>query len=418
MKERRIVITGMGAVSCGGNSVQELWETLSHGRSGIRQISLFEPDPKLPVTIAGEVRDLVVPGMTVKEERRTARFTRFAIAAAHEALTQAKLLDAETAKITLPDPFRAGALISSGAGGVEVYDKNAAALARGSGLSAFFVPSYITNTASGSVAIRFGLKGPNFSVSSACASSSHAIGEAFWQIKRGDADLMLAGGSETCVTRLLTGGFAALTALSLQNGEPEKACKPFDLNRDGFVIAEGAALLVLEELEHAKQRGATILAELIGYGATCDAWHITSPDPEGTGDIRAMQMAIAHAGCRPEDITCISAHGTGTTANDKCETKAIRAVFGAHADKIAVSAVKSMIGHALGAAGALAAVACVKTAETGLVPPTINYTTPDPECDLDVTPNTARQADPEFILSNSLGFGGHNAALIFKKYTE
>lgn len=418
MKERRIVITGMGAVSCGGNSVQDLWQTLSNGRSGIRRITMFEPDPKLPVTIAGEVRDLVVPGMTVKEERRTARFTRFAIAAAHEALSQAQLLDAETAKISLPDPFRAGALISSGAGGVEVYDKNAAALARGSGLSAFFVPSYITNTASGSVAIRFGLKGPNFSVSSACASSSHAIGEAFWQIKRGDADLMLAGGSETCVTRLLTGGFAALTALSLQNEEPEKACKPFDLNRDGFVIAEGAALLVLEELEHAKRRGATILAELIGYGATCDAWHITSPDPEGTGDIRAMQMAIAHAGCRPEAITCISAHGTGTTANDKCETKAIRAVFGAHADKIAVSAVKSMIGHALGAAGALAAIACVKTAETGLVPPTINYSTPDPECDLDITPNIARQADPEFILSNSLGFGGHNAALIFKKYTE
>lgn len=418
MKERRIVITGMGAVSCGGNSVQDLWQTLSNGRSGIRRITMFEPDPKLPVTIAGEVRDLVVPGMTVKEERRTARFTRFAIAAAHEALSQAQLLDAETAKISLPDPFRAGALISSGAGGVEVYDKNAAALARGSGLSAFFVPSYITNTASGSVAIRFGLKGPNFSVSSACASSSHAIGEAFWQIKRGDADLMLAGGSETCVTRLLTGGFAALTALSLQNEEPEKACKPFDLNRDGFVIAEGAALLVLEELEHARRRGATILAELIGYGATCDAWHITSPDPEGTGDIRAMQMAIAHAGCRPEAITCISAHGTGTTANDKCETKAIRAVFGAHADKIAVSAVKSMIGHALGAAGALAAIACVKTAETGLVPPTINYSTPDPECDLDITPNIARQADPEFILSNSLGFGGHNAALIFKKYTE
>lgn len=418
MKERRIVITGMGAVSCGGNSVHELWQTLSNGRSGIRRITLFEPDPKLPVTIAGEVRDLVVPGMTVKEERRTARFTRFAIAAAHEALSQAQLLDAETTKISLPDPFRAGALISSGAGGVEVYDKNAAALARGSGLSAFFVPSYITNTASGSVAIRFGLKGPNFSVSSACASSSHAIGEAFWQIKRGDADLMLAGGSETCVTRLLTGGFAALTALSLQNGEPEKACKPFDLNRDGFVIAEGAALLVLEELEHAKRRGATILAELVGYGATCDAWHITSPDPEGCGDIRAMQMALAHAGCKPEDIGCISAHGTGTTANDKCETKAIRSVFGAHADKIAVSAVKSMIGHALGAAGALAAVACVKTAETGLVPPTINYTTPDPECDLDITPNIPRQTDPEFILSNSLGFGGHNAALIFKKYTE
>ena len=414
--ERRIVITGTGAVSCNGNSCAELWQNLVNGKSGIAPITLFEPGEKLPVTIAGEVRDLNVPGMTPKEERRSARFTRFAIAAAHEALSQARLLDENSGKISIDDPFRAGALISSGAGGTEVYDKNAAALARQGGISAFFVPAYISNTAAGSTAIRFGLKGPNFSISSACASSAHAIGEAFWQIKRGDADVMLAGGSETCITPLLVGGFAALTALSCRNDDPAGACRPFDRERDGFVIAEGAALLVLEELEHAKKRGAEILGELIGYGASCDAWHITAPDPEAGGDIHAMKMAISHAGIAPQDISCIYAHGTGTAANDKCETRAIRTLFGSSADQIKVSAIKSMIGHALGAAGALAAVNCIQTARTGIVPPTINYSEFDPECDLDVTPNTAQKCDPEFILCNNLGFGGHNAVLIFKKY--
>jgi len=276
----------------------------------------------------------------------------------------------------------------------------------------------MSNSAAGTVAMRFGARGPCFNPVSACASGAHAIGEAMWMIRRGDADRMLAGGCEALITRLMMSGFHSLTALSTGT-PPERACRPFDLHRDGFVLAEGSAVLLLEELECARARGAAILAEVVGYGATCDATHITAPDPAGAGLCRALRNALALAEVPPEAVGCISAHGTGTVANDRCETRAIRAAFGdTCADAIHVSAIKSMIGHALAASGALAAAAAVRTLRTGIVPPTINYETPDPECDLDVTPNRAVRTDTRYVMVNSMGFGGHNAALLFRKWEE
>lgn len=418
MLERRVVITGMGAVSCAGNSVNSLWDALRSGRSGIGKLTLFDAGD-LPVYAVGEVRDLVVPGLTLKEQRRTARFTRFAYAAAHEAMTQAGLLDEERGRLcACEDPFRTGTLISSGIGGAEVYDANSALVARGKSVSTFCIPTFNVSSATGSTALRYGLRGPGFSIASACASSAHAIGEAAWIIRRGDADVMLAGGAEACIVPVMVSGFLSLTALSMRQGDPAEASRPFDRDRDGFVIAEGAAVLILEELEHARRRGAVILAELAGYGASCDAWHITSPDPEGTGAANAMQSAMKHACCRPEEIGYVSAHGTGTKLNDLYETRAIRKAFGTHADRLSVSSVKSMIGHALGAAGALASVGCVRSLESGIIPPTINCDHPDPECDLDVTPGTAVTKELELVMSNSMGFGGHNAALIFKRWKD
>ena len=346
-----------------------------------------------------------------------ARAVGFAVAAADEAMRQAEL-PADPAERG-GDPYRFGALISCGAGGIEEYDRAAAALAqRGPGaVSPFFVPKFMSNSAAGCVALHFGLKGPNFNPVSACASSLHAIGEAMWMIRRGDADLMLAGGAEAPLTRLMMSGFHALTALSTGT-PPEKACRPFDRNRDGFVLSEGAAVLVLEELDHARRRGTEILAEVVGYGASCDATHITAPDPDAAGMIRAIRNALAAAECGPADIGCVSAHGTGTIANDRIEAKALRECFGQHIGQLKVSAVKSMIGHALSASGALAAAAAVQTLRTGIVPPTINYETPDPECELDVTPNRAVHIDLSHILINSLGFGGHNAALLLERREE
>ena len=407
---RRVVITGIGAVTCAGNCWQESWEKLTGGQSGIGRITLFDP-AGLPDT-AGEVRKLGSQNLTPKEERRMSRNVRFAVAAADEALIQAGLNG-----VRGEDPFRFGALISNGSGGVEEYEKQLKNIERRGpgGVSAFFVPKFMVNGAAGTLAVRYGLRGPNFCPSSACASSSHAIGEAMWMIRRGDADLMLAGGTEACLTRLIMSGFHALTALSC-NPVPEKACRPFDSNRDGFVLSEGAGILVLEELEHARKRGADILAELCGYGATCDVCHITAPDLSGNGVAAAMRRALESAQCPADAVGCISAHGTGTKANDVCEARAIRQIFGSRTARIKVSAVKSMIGHALSASGALAAAAAVQTLKTGIIPPTINYETPDPECPLDVTPNHAVEMPVEAVLTNSLGFGGHNAALIFRRW--
>ncbi len=412
MSERRVVVTGIGTVSCLGNSLPEMWSALIAGKSGITRFAGNEQDGSS--FCVGEVRDLTLQNVTPKEDRRMARHVRFAIAAADEAMLGAGL--ARDPAVRGEDPFRFGAMISSALAGVIEYERNFEMLKRRgpNGVSALFIPKFMLNGASGTIAIRYGLRGPNFSPASACAAGSHALGEAFRVIRRGEANLMLAGGTEACLTTLMLSGFQSLTALS-QNPDPEKACRPFDLNRDGFILSEGAAVLVLEELEHARNRGAKILAELAGYGATCDATHITAPDPEAAGSIRAMRMALKTADCQPEAVGCISAHGTGTRLNDRCEAKAIRETFGAWTDNIKVSAIKSMIGHTLGASGALAAAAAVQTLRTGVVPPTINYETPDPECDLDVTPNQAVQIDTEAVMINSLGFGGHNAALLFRR---
>ena len=405
---RRVVITGTGAVSCLGNSWKETWAHLIEGRSGIGPITLFDPSG-LP-DLAGEVRGLELKNTTPKEERRMARYIRFAVAAADEAMEQAGLNCSSGERSG--DPFRFGALIACGAGGVDEYEKHFEMLNRRGpgGVSAFFIPKFMPNGASGTLAVRYGLRGPNFNPVSACASGSHSIGEAMWMIRRGDADLMLAGGAEACLTRVMMSGFNSLTALS------STVCRPFDLNRDGFIFSEGAAVLVLEELEHAKKRGAEILAEITGYGTTCDAHHITAPDPEAEGVARAMQQALAMSECPSEAVGCISAHGTGTAANDRCEAKAILKTFGSLSAAIKVSALKSMMGHPLSASGALSAAAAVGTLRTGIVPPTINYETPDPECPLDVTPNRAAEIKTEAVMTSSLGFGGHNAVLILERW--
>ncbi|MBQ9502228.1 MAG: beta-ketoacyl-ACP synthase II [Lentisphaeria bacterium] len=409
--ERRVVITGLGAVSCAGNSVPALWENLVSGRSGIGRITSFD-DTGLPCP-AGEVKDFTLLDTTPKEARRMSRNTRFAVGAAAEAMKQARITG------PVPEPFRFGVLFSSGAGGVEVYDQNAGILEKRGpdGVSPFFIPKYMPNGAGGTLAIRWGLKGPNFDPVSACASSAHAIGESAWMIRRGDADLMLAGGTEACLTRLMTSGFYALTALS-RTSPPEKACRPFDLKRDGFVLAEGAAALVLEELEHARKRGAEIIAEVAGYGCSCDGTHLTAPDPSGAGIAYAIGRAMETARTAPETVRAVYAHGTGTPVNDRVEARALQSVFGPVLKTVKVSAVKSMIGHALSASGALAAVAAAQTLNTGILPPTINYSTFDPECPLDVNSSGACRVDTEAVLIDALGFGGHNAALILKRWEE
>lgn len=414
MTERRVVVTGMGAVSCAGNNLDELWTSLVSGRSGIGGITLFDATG-LPCPV-GEVKNFEPAGLSPKEARRMARFTRFAVGAAAEAMAAAGV--PHTPEELGIDPFRFGVLFSNGAGGVEEYDRNADVLnQRGpGGVSAFLIPKYISNAAAGTLAIRHKLRGPNFDPVAACASSANAIGEAAWMIRRNDADMMLAGGAEACLTRLIVSGFLSLTALS-RGTPPESACRPFDRDRDGFVLAEGAAVLVLEELEHARKRGATILAEVAGYGASCDGTHITAPDPEGTGMIYAIRRALRMAQCAPEELGAVYAHGTGTVANDRVEAKVLRAVFGERLPRVKISAIKSMIGHALSASGALAAAAAVRTLRTGVLPPTINCRNLDPECgDLDVNPGGAAQIDPRFVLIDTLGFGGHNTALILKKW--
>ena len=408
--KRRVVITGMGVVSPVGNDITTAWDALVHGKSGIARIARFDPAP-YESQVAGEVRGLE-PTMYMerKDVRRTDRFTHLAVAAATQALKDAKL-----EKVS--DGERVGTAISSGLGGIQTMNDQVLVMeARGpSRLSPFFVPMLMANAASAQVSMQFGLKGPSLTHVSACASSSHAIGEGGDIIRRGQADVMVVGGAEATVIPVVVAAFAAMKTLTRRNDAPEAASRPFDKDRDGFVLSEGAAVVVLEELGHARARGARSYGELVGYGATADAYHITAPSPEGEGNARAMRMALTEAGLEPDRIDYINAHGTSTQPNDREETAAIKQVFGDHAYKLLVSSTKSMTGHLLGAAGALEAIACLLAIRDGCIPPTINYTTPDPGLDLDYVPNTARARSITTALSNSMGFGGHNASLIFAK---
>ena len=407
---RRVVITGMGMVTPLGPDVASNWDALVHGRSGITRITKFDPSP-YETQIAGQIPDFdATKYMDRKEARRTDRFTHLGVAAASQALKDAKL-------DKIPDAERVGTAIGTGVGGLEtLIDQVVLMEQRGpSRLSPFLVPMLMANAASAQISMQFGLKGPSLTHVSACASSSHAIGESGEIIRRGQADVMVTGGSEAAVLPLAIGAFSNMHAMSRRNDDPQGASRPFDKDRDGFALSEGAAVVILEEREHALKRGAQIYGELVGYGATADAYHITSPAPEGEGNARSMRMALKQAGLAPTDIDYINAHGTSTQPNDREETGAIKAVFGEHAYKLMVSSTKSMSGHLLGAAGAFEAIACLLALREGCIPPTINYTTPDPALDLDYVPNKSRAKAIKTALSNSMGFGGHNASLIFNK---
>jgi 3-oxoacyl-[acyl-carrier-protein] synthase II len=410
----RVVITGLGAVTPIGNDVSTFWKNMISGVSGIDYVTAFDTS-EYTTRIAGEVKNFNPEDyMDRKEAKRVDRFIQFAIAATKQALAQADL------DISKMDATRAGVYIGSGIGGLATLEENHKILLEKGPrrVSPFMVPMMIANMASGLVSIEIGAKGPNSSVVSACATGTHAIGDAAEIIRRGRADVMIAGGSEATIRPLAFAGFGNMKALSTRNDEPQKASRPFDLNRDGFVMGEGAGILVLESLEHAKKRGATILAEVAGYGMSGDAYHLTAPAPEGEGAARAMKEALLDAALDPTEVDYINAHGTSTDYNDKFETLAIKSVFGDYAYKVAISSTKSMTGHLLGAAGGVEAIACVLSIREGIIPPTINYETPDPDCDLDYVPNEARKANVRVALSNSLGFGGHNATIILKAYEE
>ncbi len=410
---KRVVITGVGAVTPVGTGREEFWNALKNGECGIDTITRFDAE-EFSCKVAAEVKDFdVTKYVDKKEAKRMDLFVQYAVAASKMAAEDAKL-DMEK-----EDPTRVGVYIGSGVGGIETltsqYDKM---IKRGpSKVSPFMIPMMISNMAVGEVAIQLGAKGVNLTAVSACASGTDSIGHAFRAIKSGDADVIISGGSEAAVTPLAMAGFASMKAVTSKNDTPKTACAPFDLNRDGFILGEGAGIVILEELEHAKARGAEIIAEVIGFGSTEDAYHMTTPAPNGEGGARCMAMALKSAGIEPEKIDYINAHGTSTPYNDKFETAAIKTVFGEHAYKLAVSSTKSMTGHLLGAAGGVEAIATALALKDGIIPPTINYTTPDPECDLDYVPNEARKADIEYAMSNSLGFGGHNATIVLKKYS-
>ncbi len=411
--KKRVVITGLGIISPVGNDVATSWESLKNGVSGVDKLLSFDATA-FDSRIAGEIKnfDPALYGMSSKDTKRTAKFVQYSIAAAKQALESSGL------DLTKEDCTRIGVLIGSGIGSLyTIEEEHKVLLSRGpSRLSPFLIPMLIVNSASGQVAINHGLKGPNSCVATACASGSHAIGEAYRSILYGDADIMLTGGTEGCIVPTAVGGFCALKALSTRNDDPKRASRPFDRDRDGFVIAEGCGLVVLETLEHAQKRNAKIIAEIIGFGMTCDAYHITAPDPEGDGAARAMVCALKDAKINPEEIDYINAHGTSTKMNDRLETMSMKKAFGISAKKLMISSTKSMTGHLLGAAGGVEFVVCCLAIRDGVVPPTINYENPDPECDLDYVPNTARSAKVNTCMSNSLGFGGHNASLIVRKF--
>jgi 3-oxoacyl-[acyl-carrier-protein] synthase II len=410
---KRIVITGMGTVNPLGNDVDTFWASLVAGRSGVAPITIYDASEQ-PVRIAGEVKNFdPVARLGAKQARRTDRFTQLVMVAADEAIGAAGLTFANNG-----DGRYTGLLIGTGIGGMStLLDAYDTLLSRGPGrVSALMAPMMMPNAAAGEVAIKYGLHGPALSLSAACATGTNAIGEAAEYIRRGTVDVMICGGGESVMHPLTLAGFANMRAVSHRNDEPERASRPFDADRDGFVMGEGAGVLVLESLEHAMRRGARIYAEVVGYGASSDAFHITAPDEDGTGAAQSMQAALDDAGLRPEQIDYINAHGTSTPLNDPIETRAIHTVFGPHALEVPVSATKSMTGHLMGAAGAVEAIACVKTLLTGTIHPTINYETPDPECDLDYVPHVARTTHPRTALSNSFGFGGHNATLILSAW--
>ncbi|MBP7056194.1 MAG: beta-ketoacyl-ACP synthase II [Candidatus Omnitrophica bacterium] len=415
-KIRRVVVTGLGVVSPVGNTVDDFWKSILEGKSGVRRLAQFDPEP-FTCKIAAEIKDFNPSQyLSLKEMKRMDRFTQFAVVAAKIAMADSKM------DLSKEDCNRIGVIIGSGIGGlntVEAEHRQYIALGPEKGpsrISPFLIPMLIVNMASGLVSIALGLKGPNSAVATACATGNHSIGDALRVIQLGEADAMVCGGSEAAITPMGFGGFCALKALSTAyNNEPERASRPFDKNRDGFVMGEGAGVIMIEELEHAIKRNAPIYCEIAGYGASGDAYHMTAPDPEGDGGVRCMNAALKNAGLRPEDIDYINAHGTSTNYNDKIETLAIKKVFGDHARKLAISSTKSVMGHLLGAAGGVELIVCALALKHGIMPPTINYETPDPECDLDYIPNKPRSAKIRAALSNALGFGGHNASIIVKQ---
>ena len=412
MSKERIVITGIGVISPFGDGVVPFWDALIHGKNGIGKVSLFDAS-ELNCQVAAECTDFdATKYMDHKEVKRSDRYTHFAVAAAKLAMQDAGLNESNL----IPERF--GVLIGSGVGGMDTIETQARAfIERGPRrVSPFMIPNLLANMSSGVVAIALGAKGVNFSVVSACATGTHAIGEALLHLQAGREDVILAGGSEAAVTPLAFAGFCAMKAMATNfNDEPQRASRPFDADRCGFVMGEGAGVIALERYDHAVARGAHIYCEISGYGATCDAYHITSPDIEGRGLSQCLARTLEDANLNPEDVDYINAHGTSTPYNDKFETAAIHKVFGGHAKKLMVSSTKSMTGHMLGAAGAIEAAVCAKTIETGIVPPTINYEHPDPDCDLDYVPNIARESPVKVAISTNLGFGGHNGALLFKK---
>jgi len=411
-ERRRVVVTGMGLLCPTGIGVEASWENIISGKSGIGPVTRFDVSG-YPSRIAGEVKDFHPEEfMPEKLIKRLDPFVRLAIAAPRMALEDSGL------KIDEKNADRVGVITGCGLGGLGSIEHYRDILVnRGPRrVSPFFIPMAIPNMASGQISIMFGAKGPNTVVCTACAAGTHGIGDAFKAIQRGDADVMITGGTESVITPLALAGFSALKALSTRNDEPEKASRPFDKARDGFVIGEGSGMLIIEELNHALDRGANILAEIIGYGLTGDAYHMTAPPEDGEGAARCMQMALDDAGISPADVDYINAHGTSTPLNDLCETRAIKSVFKEHAKNIAISSTKSMTGHMLGGAGGVEAVFCIKSIQDGIIPPTVNLDEPDPDCDLDYVPNKARKMDVNVVMSNSFGFGGTNAVLIFQKY--
>jgi len=414
--KRRVVITGLGAVTPIGNNLEDFWNNLVAGKSGAAPITYFDTthyDTKFACEIKGFDP---LNFMDRKLSQRVDLFTQFALAASDMAIKDSGF---DISKINAE---RAGVVFGSGIGGMWTYDKEQRKLYDKNGdpdrISPFFIPMLIADIAAGRISMKFGLKGPNYATVSACATSAHSITDSVMLIQRGNADVMVTGGSEAVICPMGVGGFNAMKAISTRNDAPEKASRPFSKDRDGFVMGEGGAVLVLEELEHAKARGARIYAEIAGFGLTADAHHITDPAPGGAGVVSAMRVALDDAGMKPEDIDCVNAHGTSTPPNDRNETMAIKTVFGERAYKIPVHSIKSMVGHLLGAAGALEAITAVKTINEGIVPPTINYDYPDPECDLNYVPNTAVKMEIKTVISDNSGFGGHNTAIIFKKFEE
>jgi len=411
--KHRAVITGMGVVSPVGNQLDEFWDNLIAGKSGIGLLTRFDTSD-LPTKVAAEVKNFEpTEWINKKESRHMDRFAQFAMAAAKMAL-QDSGLDLEKV-----DKERAGTVMGCGIGGVITFEEQKEVLMqKGSGrVTPFFVPMLISNMAAGHISIEFGLQGSSMTIVTACASGTNAIGEALRMIQRGEADVVFCGGTEAPITKLAFAGFCAAKTMSTEKENPEQASRPFDKRRSGFVMGEGAGVLVLESLEHAEARGAHIYAELAGYGSTSDAYHITSPAPGGAGAVRAMRLALKDAGVSGEDVGYINAHGTSTGPNDAAETAAIKTLFGSYASKLAISSTKSMTGHLMGAAGAIEAIICALSIERGMIPPTTNYGEPDPDCDLDYVPNIARQQEVKVAMSNSLGFGGHNATILLKKIT-
>ena len=410
---RRVVVTGLGAITPVGNGVDEFWNGLISGKCGIDEITLFDTT-NFKVKLAGEVKNFNVEDhFDRREAKRLDRFSHFALVAARELMKDSKL------DVNSIDATRFGVAVSSGIGGLQTIENNAKILfEKGPDrISPMYIPMAINNMAAGNISIEVGAKGESFCVTTACSTATHTIGECFRIIRHGYQDVMIAGGTEASITPTGIAGFTNIKALS-QEPDKTRASIPFDKERSGFVMGEGAGVLLLEELEHAKKRGAKIYAEVVGYGATSDAYHITSPAPDGEGGARAMENAMKDAGIKPEEVTYINAHGTATHLNDKFETMAVKKAFGEASKKVMVSSTKGHTGHLLGAAGGIEAIACIKAIETGMVPPTIGYKVPDEECDLDIIPNVARKVDVKYAMSNNLGFGGHNGSILFKKYEE